>query len=193
MSPEPTCVVWTKFVGSPIMERSIRRRRFGCGCSAMQQLKQTQNSVILRQKKKPQQFPLSAQTSLCVFLFSLTRATNMHRKLMTDTGHWFLWGWTVGTRTVLPTQGSTHLFTWLRTRRKISVKCWLFKNQTSHYGSHRFVSAASGHFTKASIVNSWGLYLYMKELLIIKKNIIYFLSQFFWYSLTQRKCISWCD
>lgn len=23
-SPEPTCVVWTKFVGSPIMDRSIR-------------------------------------------------------------------------------------------------------------------------------------------------------------------------
>ncbi|MEQ2286589.1 hypothetical protein AMECASPLE_003942 [Ameca splendens] len=34
----------------------------------MQQLKQTQNSVILRQTKKPQQFPLSAQTSLCVCL-----------------------------------------------------------------------------------------------------------------------------
>lgn len=34
----------------------------GCGCSAMQQLKQTQNSVILRLTKKPQQFPLSAQT-----------------------------------------------------------------------------------------------------------------------------------
>lgn len=43
----------------------------GCGCSAMQQLKQTQNSVILRLTKKPQQFPLSAQTPLpCVFLFS---------------------------------------------------------------------------------------------------------------------------
>lgn len=37
----------------------------------MQQLKQTQNSVILRLTKKPQQFPLSAQTSsLPVFLFS---------------------------------------------------------------------------------------------------------------------------
>lgn len=35
----------------------------GCGCSAMQQLKQTQNSVILRLTTKPQQFPLSAQTS----------------------------------------------------------------------------------------------------------------------------------
>lgn len=34
----------------------------GCGCSAMQQLKQTQNSVILTLTKKPQQFPLSAQT-----------------------------------------------------------------------------------------------------------------------------------
>ncbi len=40
----------------------------GCGCSAMQQLKQTQNSVILRLLKKPQKFPFSAQTSLCVFL-----------------------------------------------------------------------------------------------------------------------------
>lgn len=28
MSPEPTCVMWTKFVGSPIMERSILRLRF---------------------------------------------------------------------------------------------------------------------------------------------------------------------
>lgn len=28
MSPDPTCVVWMKFVGSPIMERSIRRLLF---------------------------------------------------------------------------------------------------------------------------------------------------------------------
>lgn len=46
-SPDPTWAVWTKFVGSPIMLRSICRRRFGCGCSAMQQLKQNQNSLML--------------------------------------------------------------------------------------------------------------------------------------------------
>lgn len=84
MSPEPTCVVWTKFVGSPIMERSIRRRRFGCGCSAMQQLKQTQNSVILRQTKKPQQFPLSLQTTLCVCL-----PVQCYQSQQTHAGNWW--------------------------------------------------------------------------------------------------------
>ncbi len=97
MSPEPTCVIWMKFVGSPIIVRSILRLRFcnshtenteggtmkrhtgrharrssnthrsesllfiiiiiervcvclwltGCGWSATQQLKHTQNSVML--------------------------------------------------------------------------------------------------------------------------------------------------
>lgn len=30
MSPEPMCVRWTKFMGSPIMERSIRLLLFFC-------------------------------------------------------------------------------------------------------------------------------------------------------------------
>lgn len=46
-SPDPTWAVWTKFVGSPIMLRSIRRRLFGWGCSAMQQLKHNQNSLMI--------------------------------------------------------------------------------------------------------------------------------------------------
>lgn len=45
-SPEPTWAVWTKLVGSPIILRSIRLRLFGCGCSAIQQLKHNQNSLM---------------------------------------------------------------------------------------------------------------------------------------------------
>lgn len=48
MSPDPTCAVCWKLVGLPIMDRSIRRRRFGAGCSVTQQAKHcTQMSPIL--------------------------------------------------------------------------------------------------------------------------------------------------
>lgn len=46
-SPDPTWAVCTKLVGSPIMLRSIRRRLLGWGCSAIQQLKHNQNSLML--------------------------------------------------------------------------------------------------------------------------------------------------
>lgn len=54
----------------------------GCGCSAMQQLKQTQNSVILRPTKKPQQFPLSAHTPLLsLFLFAGNQNKKKEKKI----------------------------------------------------------------------------------------------------------------
>lgn len=46
-SPDPTWAVCTKFVGSPIILLSIRRRLLGWGCSAIQQLKHNQNSLML--------------------------------------------------------------------------------------------------------------------------------------------------
>lgn len=49
-SPDPTWAVCTKFVGSPIMLLSILLRRFGWGCSAIQQLKHSQNSLIVGQE-----------------------------------------------------------------------------------------------------------------------------------------------
>lgn len=57
----------------------------GCGCSAMQQLKQTQNSVILRLTKKPQQFPLSAQTPFAECLPVRWRPEQKKKKTHT---HW---------------------------------------------------------------------------------------------------------
>lgn len=48
MSPEPMCVRWTKFMGSPIMERSIRLLLFlGWGFSTTQQPSLCQKSLML--------------------------------------------------------------------------------------------------------------------------------------------------
>lgn len=83
----------------------------GCGCSAMQQLKQTQNSVILRLTYRPQQFPLSVETPLCDCLpVQLCSVTNTRRKRKTDRPLSPL-GETVGTRSVTQKQGSSHLLT----------------------------------------------------------------------------------
>lgn len=82
MSPDPTCVVWIKLVGSPIIERSIRRRLFGWGCSAMQQLKQTQNSVM---STKQRQLPHS------VFLLASVVTPQIHTSSLLQTNEQYKW------------------------------------------------------------------------------------------------------